>query len=166
MRKSFQEIIFLWHPKVGLHKTHNYRSNYSCYYRNLKWSFSIVHIVNHIIVPWMNLRVFGSCEAAISIGDFAILVVVVLIDVYGDCQLYRLHPKCIVFCSWSNAFQSRAADVVAKLKRDDNNNIFSFRIQTDRPQPYKYSMNIRSQVITRVEFNCLAAMQSDHHVII
>jgi len=30
---------------------------------------------------------------------------------------------------------------------------------------YKYSMNRISQVITRVEFNCMAAVQGTHHVI-
>ena len=43
----------------------------------------------------------------------------------------------------------------------------SLNIQTDRPQHhYMYFINGRSQVVTGVEFNCVAAVQGVHRVYI
>lgn len=43
--------------------------------------------------------------------------------------------------------------------------LFSFNVQSDRPQKnYKYSMNL-TQVITGVKYNCTAAMQGAYHAL-
>jgi len=44
--------------------------------------------------------------------------------------------------------------------------IFSLLIKTTTSSTsYTYSMNVWSQVITRIKLNCVAAMQGCHHII-